>query len=819
MPDLLTLPSSTSDVSATGLRTAGHNLGDRWLDTTTMSSVWDAAKGMLMATSGTWSRTTDVVDLTGDGAADLVSWSGRFATAATDDLGGTPLRLLETIDNGRGGRVRLAYATSTTPEVVDLTGGILPSPRWVVRTITVEAGAGQPASETRYRYAAPVTGRSSPADADPHFLGFGRVEVETPRPDGTGVGARVVRSFNYAIGADTSGRLVREQTFVDGAATATHDRQLTWRNVALLGVTFTYRAQELAYTCAPGQAAPACALLRTTDTWSPHMLANGKIALYLHTRTAQGPGVNLANFDRATYHEYEVRTGQSPSQPNDYRVLETRRERQRGYAFADGIGFMAIGRTNTMYDAVGLPYRTETWLTVAAGVVAVTQRTFDPQTGNLLTTRRPNQVATGGPVTTLTYDSHRLFVVRTVNERGHVVFTTNDPATGALLRREGPNQRSMKVAGCRPTPTQTCLVLLYAPETWRIDGFGRAIEHRVTAEPVTAGNGYALQLAERTTYAETELPNRRWLERRRDADGTVWVTADDRFDGRGRLVSHTEANAVTSYRYDALGQLAAVRVPDPRIDFSAQVEHRYQRDGLGRVTRFTRADGSVTRVNYAGLDVTTTERSSAETTSEVGARTTAHFDVFGQIASVDEHDNPLEGQVATTRYSYDPAGRVASIVDADGITTTMSHDWADRRTAITRGARVWRYEYDPEGNVLTEVSPLPPAHGERRRLPVRDPLRRARTPGAAHPGAPRPVGAAPQPARHRRHHVQLRHRHQRRRSARQREPGLRQRGLSLRRARPPGARGAHLLGRVPGAGQRHPVGRAQLQPARACRPG
>ena len=415
-----------------------------------------------------------------------------------------PSRLLATIDNGRGGIVRLRYAPSTDTQVVGLEGHVLPSPRWVVASVTVEPGFGQPAMRTNYRYFAPVTGTSSPSDpSPPHFLGFARVEIIRPRQDGTGVGSRVVREFDYSIGQDHSGRLVHEQTFLGGVATPITDRQLTWRNVGVLGaVSFSYREQELARTCKPGEALASCKLLRTTDTWTPYTLAGGA-GLYLHERTTQGPGATAAPGDRSTRFWYEVRVGQA-----DYRVLETKRERQHGTDFS-----ITSARTETLYNTAGLPYRTEVSLT--ASVTAVTARTFDAQTGNLLTTKRPNQVALNTfRVTSQQYDSHRLYVNRTVNELGHEVLTTTDTGTGVVVRREGPNSRTMPcAASCTPTR-------VLAPETWRIDGFGRAIEHRVAAD-VALGNGYSLPLVERTTIVETERPNRRRIERLRDAGGTV----------------------------------------------------------------------------------------------------------------------------------------------------------------------------------------------------------------------------------------------------------------------------------------------------------
>ena len=243
------------------------------------------------------------------------------------------------------------------------------------------------------------------------------------------------------------------------------------------------------------------------------------------------------------------------------------------------------------------------------------------------------------------------------------------------------------------------------------------------------GNGYSLPLVERTTIVETERPNRRRIERLRDAGGTVWVTADNRFDGTGRVLSHTELlqtpgrpDAVTRYTYDTLGKLRTVSSPDPRND-AAVVVYRYSRDGLGRVTALVRPDGSSVTVKYEGLDV---DSQTNDPNGPIAEHTLAQYDVYGQLLELKEYDNPAADRIASTKYAYDPAGRIQSVTDADGVVTTMTHDWADRRTMIQRGTRAWTYGYDFDGNVTSERSPLPAgaADSDYRSTTTYDPLDR-----------------------------------------------------------------------------------------------
>jgi len=60
---------------------------------------------------------------------------------------------------------------------------------------------------------------------------------------------------------------------------------------------------------------------------------------------------------------------------------------------------------------------------------------------------------------------------------------------------------------------------------------------------------------------------------------------------------------------------------------------------------------------------------------------------------------------AVTTYSYGPDDLVATIVDPQSVTTSLVHDWAGRRTQITRHGRTWKYGYDTNGNMISEQVP------------------------------------------------------------------------------------------------------------------
>ena len=514
LPDLVTLARTAENVgSSLGVRTGARNLGQSVALGAAPAPMWDAAKGLVLASQGNWYRAGDLVNLTGDGLPEssdlgrerrrdgahrrpgqLMRSQHPVHADSAEGADGADVRCVRTA-RGRHQHHRALHRAAGRRPTLEVARDHRQRPRWhrapslrpVDRHASGRAGGARPAEpalggrlcdrRARLRPARDANQLSLLRSSDghvvtldpspPHFLGFARVEIIRPRQDGTGVGSRVVREFDYSIGQDHSGRLVHEQTFLGGVATPITNRQLTWRNVGVLGaVSFSYREQELARTCKPGEALASCKLLRTTDTWTPYTLAGGA-GLYLHERTTQGPGATAAPGDRSTRFWYEVRVGQA-----DYRVLETKRERQHGTDFS-----ITSARTETLYNTAGLPYRTEVSLT--ASVTAVTARTFDAQTGNLLTTKRPNQVALNTfRVTSQQYDSHRLYVNRTVNELGHEVLTTTDTGTGVVVRRRVPTaarcraRRRAPRRGCWPprpgaSTASVARSSTGSPPTWR----------------------------------------------------------------------------------------------------------------------------------------------------------------------------------------------------------------------------------------------------------------------------------------------------------------------------------------------------------------
>lgn len=716
--DMISFYGYDGDITAQQSVVARFNFGDRLGRRVELPSAWLSAKRLLAAEGGDWRTDTDFVDVTGDGLADLVSWNSDNTLTYINSPGLPDAPdLLRVVENGRGLRVEFSYAPTTDPDVVQWTtltpgGPYLPSVMWVVDESTVEGGYDTPTMVTRYTYKDPRYLSPSEYTGIPersHFAGFEET-IKTVYASEDVPARRVKRAYAYDDTGAPDGRLVQEWIYrAEAGVFHLHKyKEITWQRKPLFfgEVSFTHRDATLTRTCEPDMTEAECMtqtenVHRLQQTWedvAPSKYSPGRVIidpvnhppeLYVQTATQEGSGLAENEQDRRTSYGYYIRYGQGDFAPDDYRVLTTLTT-LAGAVDETGSTFEERGRTRNHYDPVtGLPVQTDVWLNES--VVATTKRTFDPQTGNLLSETKPEQLALGGSGNSMTYsyDPHQLFVETTTNELGHQVITRDDVATGVLLERKGPNFLTL--------PSDD---VVWERETWQIDGFGRVLTHAISIDDDAAG--YLLQVVDKTTHFDFEEPNRIHEEHLRDFGGDVWLTTDRTVDGLGRVLTETVhldggQVAITSYEYDSIGNLIAIEVPDPRTD-GAQVSYEYHHDGLGRLTGFDRPDDNGLSITYDGLEKTIQE----VTADGSGSTKKQVFDVLGRLVELYEFDPD-----AVTRYQYDVNDNLIEIVDAEGNLTELAHDWTGNRVTIIRGDRTWRYVYDLNGNLVEEISPLP----------------------------------------------------------------------------------------------------------------
>jgi hypothetical protein len=154
------------------------------------------------ATGLFWQTTRDLVDLDGDGL--LEAWDSESGTYHRDS-DRQPLRLLASVDNGRGGIVSVTYAASTDATAVTqdaATRRAMPHTQWVVASMTsTDAWDAGDTATTAYRYAYPAW---KPDDEGRWgFRGFEQVTTTLPS------GARQVAVYGFDV--DWSGRLKGNQ--------------------------------------------------------------------------------------------------------------------------------------------------------------------------------------------------------------------------------------------------------------------------------------------------------------------------------------------------------------------------------------------------------------------------------------------------------------------------------------------------------------------------------------------------------------------------------------------------------------------------------
>ncbi len=355
---------------------------------------------------------------------------------------------------------------------------------------------------------------------------------------------------------------------------------------------------------------------------------------------------------------------------------------------------------------------------------ADTRRTYDYTTGNLFTETKPRQVADQtGVVTSYGYAGNRVFPRTVTNEVGHRAIAIRDAGTGALVRQLGPNAKTTSTCD----PDEPTFVGKCAEERSDIDGFGRALRHYRSFD--RGADDYEMHVVDTFQYsdAQGEVTER---HAQGDPSSPTWTTTVGKVDGIGRIVEERQlrslvgvADATRSYTYDAAGQLGAVQVPDPTRDGNDparsnttrqvcfQVIYSYVRDSLGRPTSIVRPDGTRTNVSYGEVELYSQVWAQSREVTEAASdgsevHTSGIYDPYGRLIQVLEFSNRPRDDQAVTAYGYDDHDRLIEVDDAE-TSTRLTADWLGNRVKIDREGRTWFYQYDADGNMVAETTPVP----------------------------------------------------------------------------------------------------------------
>ncbi|HPW56857.1 MAG TPA: RHS repeat-associated core domain-containing protein [Thermoanaerobaculaceae bacterium] len=344
----------------------------------------------------------------------------------------------------------------------------------------------------------------------------------------------------------------------------------------------------------------------------------------------------------------------------------------------------ALGRVHTETDALG---GVTTYAYDAdSNVVAVTDA--DGVTTNLAYDRR-NLLRTvtypSGNQETISRDANGRETALT-NGLGHTWQAAFD-AEGRPTELRNPLGAVTKLARGPDSRDLTMINALGEKDRLAFSGLGEP-----TA--VTAANGDGIS-AQYDHYGS--------VSRLVDARGSEWRFA---YDLAGRVTAVTGADGATErYAYDALGRLVTLTRPS-----GEEVAYQYTPDG--RLSRITLPGGAQVDFGYAysaaGLVVTVTEPLGVSTytydkldrlinrTDAQGNTVRFSYTPAGRVASV---TYPGNRQLV---YTYDGAGRVQRLTDWTGKVTTFQYDGVDRlaRVDLPNGTATV-YAYDPVGRLTS----------------------------------------------------------------------------------------------------------------------
>jgi RHS repeat-associated protein len=668
--------------------------------------------------SDTWEIRAGMMDLDGDGIPEAIGFTDAIVNPMQGSVARVPtprqpLRLLKRIDNGRGAVTTMSYS-SMHGVAVKYSDELrtTPRPKWVVQALTVTDSIANTTTTTSYEYTNPCYHADD--EGTYGFRGFDEVTTTLP------TGAKRVESFSYW--PDWSGRLMKtifvpapSEQSVTGEVRSI-DETLWEQRTLFGGALKTYHATVVDHwTCKNGQNEEACrgntdTRTRTVETLTPLASTTGPDFITpLMWQSVQGrlqAGATDADGDRVTMSTFVLNADASA-----YRL----RPRVTTRLVQQNNALVIFAKSEQTWDpSYRVKLTDEVWVDDDDSHRMITTRSYDMQTGNATQLTNPR-----GKITTYTYDSRKLFVTtedRALWQDDYEYKWEYGTGTKTLVR--GPQWAwcaTYHIPFCPPG------TMVRNEKQFKLDGLGRVLELWDSVNKDTTLFDFQLKKLEYHTYVDS-TPTSVTDYRALDETGSVirYTQQKAELDGHGRPIHNivytlgsAPTDQITTFQYRDDGTLASVAVPDPTATDASVVTYTYGFDSLGRPSSLRRPDAtdpvhrSGLNLGYDGLTQT-----SSEVVGDAGgipAVTSARNDAFGRLVEVKEQLQATPTVTwATTTYSYGPDDEVAQIVDPENVTTTLVHDRAGRRTAITRGTRTWRYTYDANGNLLTKTTPCEP---------------------------------------------------------------------------------------------------------------
>ena len=172
------------------------------------------------------------------------------------------------------------------------------------------------------------------------------------------------------------------------------------------------------------------------------------------------------------------------------------------------------------------------------------------------------------------------------------------------------------------------------------------------------------------------------------------------YDGSGNMIRSTESDSnfelarSASFVYDAHNRLVAVTNALGEVSTTAY-------DDRDRPVRMVRSDGSAHEFSWSSAGLLAEEREIAAD-SALLLRTTFAYDSHGHLLSRTVTGIGLPQGGIVEAYTYDEAGRLASVTDAEGRTSSFAYDAAGRLVESTdpAGKKTHR-AYTPSGRLAS----------------------------------------------------------------------------------------------------------------------
>jgi len=450
---------------------------------------------------------------------------------------------------------------------------------------------------------------------------------------------------------------------------------------------------------------------KSWSKWSAIDLANGRSFPKLIQSLSQSFNGNSTHRDRAQAFTYDDVTGNLLTQTSWGEVLgqdsgsftDIGGDRlQTTISYASNVALNIIGlpsQTITLdqsnqtvsdsrmyYDqqplgsvSKGLVTKNEDW--ISGSTYAITQKTYDAVTGNVLSEIDPR-----GKITNYLYDAFGLYPATVINPLGHTVRYVYDYSLG----------KSKQITDQNNFVYQTVY-----------DGLDRIIEEKQPDpnQPTTLLTKTLYEYTPRTTG--TRLKKIDFLDANTFVESFVYTDGFERPIQTRQEMESANQFAVTDTVYNSLEQVHKQSVP-------------YISSGSAK-TNSTNVSDFYTTYSYDPLSrVIATQNSVGTETKSYDDWVTTIIDPRGkvkryyndakdQLVKVDEINS---GNTYSTQYVYNGAGKLIKIIDALGNLRQFNYDALGSRlqaedlhadSDTTFG--IWQYSYDDAGNLIQTTNP------------------------------------------------------------------------------------------------------------------